>query len=117
MVSVFTLVSNAHIAAAKGSRRIRREGSYVKSSIKAAVAIVIGLIPALGFAQASEPLTRAQVRAQLVQLEAAGYNPLANCTGNCPESLVRAEAILAKQQASANAAYGPAAHGTVQSGK
>src|SRR6185437_2522004 len=32
-------------------------------------------IPALSFAQSNQPLTRADVRAQLVELERAGYNP------------------------------------------
>ncbi|WP_321931228.1 DUF4148 domain-containing protein [Paraburkholderia guartelaensis] len=86
-------------------------------SIKAAFVTAVVLVPALAFAQSSEPLTREQVRAQLAQLEKAGYNPLANCVGECPEGLRRAEARVAQQQANASASYGPALSGTVQSGK
>jgi hypothetical protein len=87
-------------------------------SIKAAAfAAAVLLVPAVAFAQSSEPLTREQVRAQLVQLEQAGYNPLADCPGECPEGLRHAEAVVAQQQSSANAAYGSGLSGTVQSGK
>lgn len=87
-------------------------------SIKtAAIVTAVAVFPALAFAQSSWPLTRAQVRAQLVQLEKAGYNPLSDCSGNCPESLQRAEAVVAQQQAHTNSDYGPASNGTVQSGK
>jgi hypothetical protein len=86
-------------------------------SIKAAFVTAVVLIPALAFAQSSEPLTREQVRAQLVQLERAGYDPFVDCAGNCPGGLRRAEAVVAQQQKNANASYGPALAGTVQSGK
>lgn len=86
-------------------------------SIKAALVTAVLLVPACAFAQSSEPLTREQVRAQLVQLEKAGYNPFGDCPGDCPGSLQRAEAVVAQQRANANAAYGPALDGTVQSGK
>ncbi|WP_028202995.1 DUF4148 domain-containing protein [Paraburkholderia nodosa] len=86
-------------------------------SIKAAFVIAVALVPALAFAQSNEPLTREQVRAQLEELEKAGYNPLADCTGECPEGLLRAEARVAQQRADANAGYGPSLDGTVQSGK
>jgi hypothetical protein len=89
----------------------------MKLSIKAAFVTAVVLVPALAFAQSSEPLTRAQVRAQLVQLEKAGYNPFADCAGDCPQGLRRTEAVVARQQANANAGYGPALGGTVQSGK
>ncbi|MEC5404635.1 DUF4148 domain-containing protein [Paraburkholderia sp. MPAMCS5] len=85
--------------------------------IKAVFVTTVVLVPALAFAQSNGPLTRAQVRAQLVQLERAGYNPIADCAGNCPDSLRRAQAVVDLQQANANAAYGPALNGTVQSGK
>jgi hypothetical protein len=89
----------------------------MKFSIKGALVAVVALVPVLAFAQSSQPLTRSQVRAELVQLENAGYNPFADCPGPCSGSLERAEAVVAQQQASANSAYGPAANGTVQSGK
>jgi hypothetical protein len=75
------------------------------------------LVPAAAFAQSSEPLTRAQVRAELVQLEMAGYDPLSNCSGDCAGSLRRAEAVVTRQQGAAAAAYGPGSNGTEQSGR
>jgi hypothetical protein len=88
----------------------------MKLSIKAIIAAATVLLPALAFAQSNVPLTRAQVRAQLIELEKAGYNPVDDCTGDCPEGLARAEAV-AQKQTEANAAYGPALNGTVQAGK
>ncbi|MBN3760796.1 DUF4148 domain-containing protein [Burkholderia sp. Ac-20365] len=85
--------------------------------IKAAIVTVAVLLPAAAFAQSNEPLTRGQVRAELLQLEDAGYNPLSNCTGDCPGSLRRAEALLARRQQNASASYGPGTGGTEQSGR
>jgi hypothetical protein len=92
----------------------------MKRSIKLAIAIAaiaaVLLPAAAATAQTIQPLTRDQVRAELLQLESAGYNPLSNCTGDCPGSLRRAEAVLDQRRNSANAAYGPALEGTEQSG-
>ena len=82
-----------------------------------AASIVAFLIPAITFAHSIEPLTREQVRKELRQLENAGYNPLSNCTGDCPGSLRRAEATLTRHQNDASAAYGPNFDGTEQSGR
>ena len=116
-LSVFPSVKYDLVAAEmRGHHRVRR-GRKMNLSIKAAFVIAIAVVPALAFAQSSGPLTRGQVRAQLVQLENAGYNPLGNCSGNCPGSLRQAEAVIAQREASANAAYGPASNGSEQSGK
>jgi Domain of unknown function (DUF4148) len=40
-----------------------------------ALLFIVSVAPTLAVAQTSEPLTRAQVRAELVQLEKAGFNP------------------------------------------
>jgi hypothetical protein len=89
----------------------------MKLSIKTAFACAAVLFPALAFAQSGDTVTREQVRAQLEQLEQAGYNPLNGCSGDCPGSLRRSENVLAKQRANANAGYGPELNGTVQSGQ
>jgi Ni/Co efflux regulator RcnB len=47
----------------------------MKSLIEAAVIAALIAAPLAAFAQSSQPLTRAEVRAQLVDLEKAGYNP------------------------------------------
>ena len=75
------------------------------------------LVPAVAFAQSTAPLTREQVRADLLQLENAGYNPLSSCTGDCPGSLRRAEAILAQRRNDPGAAYGPVFEGSEQAGR
>lgn len=86
----------------------------MNSLVKAGLVAVVLAVPALSFAQASQPLTRAQVRAQLVQVERAGYNP--TDWVDYPANLQRAETIVA-QQNTGNTAYGPATNGTSQAGK
>jgi hypothetical protein len=55
--------------------------------------------PIVSFAQQSQPLTRAQVRADLVAVEKAGYNPSDDL--HYPENIQRAERIIAEQNAAA----------------
>ena len=83
--------------------------------IRTAFVAAVVLVPALAFAQSNQTVTRAQVRAELIQLEAAGFNP--DCSMGCDASLRRAQAVIAQQQANAKAGYGPNMVGTVQSGK
>ncbi len=47
----------------------------MKSLIKALAVAAVLAVPVVSFAQSSQPVTRAQVRAELVQLEKAGYVP------------------------------------------
>lgn len=89
----------------------------MKLSIKTTIVAATIVVPALAFAGTNGPLTRAQVRAQLFELEQAGYNPGVDCPVNCPEGLQRAQAVVAQRQSNANAAYGPALNGTTQAGK
>ncbi|MCX4172590.1 MULTISPECIES: DUF4148 domain-containing protein [Paraburkholderia] len=57
------------------------------------------------FAQsASVPLTRAQVRADLIRLEQAGYNPSASDDATYPADIQAAEANVAGQDAEQQAA-------------
>ncbi len=81
-----------------------------------AIAIAIALaIPAVSFAQPSNgPLTRAQVRAQLIQLERAGYNPAAGNKSQYPSGIQAAEARVAAQNGSTETATGVG--GTTTSG-
>lgn len=78
----------------------------MKLIIKACFIAGVVLSPAFAFAQSIAPLTRDQVRADLVQLEDAGYNPTNSCTGDCPGSLRRAEASLSQRRKAANTEYG-----------
>lgn len=54
-------------------------------------------IPAISFAQSTDSITRASVHADLVRLEAAGYNPGAGEDPNYPADLQAAEAKVAMQ--------------------
>jgi hypothetical protein len=76
--------------------------------------IVAALIaaPAVSFAQSNQPVTRAQVRAELVQLQQAGYNPASDNT-QYPTNI---EAALSRIQAEKGAAYGGVAAGQSNSG-
>ncbi|ABA52765.1 DUF4148 domain-containing protein [Burkholderia pseudomallei] len=68
-------------------------------SLIATVAVAAALaVPAVSFAQQSNgPVTRAQVRAELIQLEQAGYNPASDRV-NYPEEIQAAEAKIHGQQ-------------------
>ncbi|MCG5074209.1 DUF4148 domain-containing protein [Paraburkholderia tagetis] len=84
----------------------------MNSLIKAAVVAAIVAVPALSFAQSQQqPVTRAQVRAELAQLRAAGYDP--SDWMHYPENIQAAEARVAADKA--NTAYGPSTSGTSQS--
>ena len=65
-----------------------------------AILAVVGALaaPAVTFAQTtSAPLTRAQVRAELIQLEQAGYRPSAGDDANYPSDILAAEAKVAAE--------------------
>ncbi|MCA7975799.1 DUF4148 domain-containing protein [Burkholderia cepacia] len=91
----------------------------MKSLIKAVAMAALVAAPVVSFAQSQQPLTRAQVRAELVQLEKAGYNP--NDWINYPENIQAAQAKIAAAQntgAQADATgYGSNPVGTSQSGQ
>jgi hypothetical protein len=72
-------------------------------------------LPALSFAQSNQPLTRAEVRAELAQLEKAGYNPASDET-QYPRNIEAAEARLGAQHGLAESSYGPAMGGSSASG-
>lgn len=72
-------------------------------------------VPVVSFAQAQQPLTRAEVRAELVQLEKAGYNA-AGDQAHYPSNLEAAQARINAADGSAAAAYGGVAKGSSASG-
>ena len=75
----------------------------MNSLIKAfAVALAIAA-PVASFAQTSQPVTRAQVKAELKQLEAAGYRPNAGTDPYYPADLQAAEARIAANSGNAQA--------------
>jgi hypothetical protein len=67
--------------------------------------------PVLSFAQsADQGLTRAQVRAELVQLEQAGYNPLTAADSRYPEDIQVAEAKVVAESTANTASTTGTAH-------
>ena len=67
---------------------------------------VLASIPALSFADTGHGLTRADVRADLVRLEKAGYNP-ASSEANYPNDIAAAENAVAAQQVARSDQNGP----------
>ncbi|CAB3761559.1 DUF4148 domain-containing protein [Paraburkholderia humisilvae] len=73
----------------------------MKTFIPAVLVATLLAAPVVSFAQASQsnqPLTRAQVREDLVQLEKAGYDPLSD-RQEYPRNIQAAEARLQAQKA------------------
>ena len=86
----------------------------MKTLIAAALAATVLAAPALSFAQQSQqPLTRAQVRAELVELEKAGYNPVL-ASPNYPNDLQAAQVRVTEAQNAT--AYGTSTNGSTQAG-
>jgi hypothetical protein len=91
----------------------------MKSLIKAVALVVVLAAPVASFAQSEQPLTRAEVKAQLKQIEQAGYKPGATDDANYPADIQAAEARVAAQNATAQAdttGYGTTATGSSQAG-
>ncbi|MBB4512624.1 DUF4148 domain-containing protein [Paraburkholderia fungorum] len=89
----------------------------MKSFTKMVFIAVLIAAPVASFAQSSQPVSRAQVRAELAQLEKAGYDP--HDWLHYPENIQAAEAKVAAQNAAAQApvsGYGGAVDGTSRSG-
>lgn len=88
----------------------------MKKSLFSALVLSAALAaPAFAFAQNNGPVTRAQVKAELIQLEKAGYSPGGEDV-NYPQDIQAAEQRVAEQQGIASSSYGPTADGTSASG-
>ena len=82
-----------------------------------AVALAVIAPVASSFAQSNQPLTRAQVRADLERVERAGYNP--RDWQHYPENIQAAEQRVSTQNDVAQtdtSGYGPSVEGATQSG-
>ncbi|WP_321906153.1 DUF4148 domain-containing protein [Paraburkholderia tropica] len=84
----------------------------MKSLVQAVAVAVALVVPVASFAQSNAPVTRAQVRAELVQLEQAGYRPGDGDNAHYPEAIQAAEAKV-----HANSGYGGVAAGSAASGQ
>lgn len=74
----------------------------VKLFVQAIAVAAAFAAPAITFAQSGAPVTRAQVRSELAQLEKAGYHPGDGDESTYPQDLQRAEARIAQSAAGAN---------------
>jgi hypothetical protein len=86
----------------------------IKAFVPALVIASALAAPTFAFAQDSNaPVTRAEVRSELVQLEKAGYNPSTDRI-NYPQNIQAAEARVHGQQG--DTGYGASTAGTMSSG-
>jgi len=85
----------------------------MKSFIQAVVISAVLGAPLASFAQSSQPLSRAQVRAELVQVENAGYTPSRGRDPYYPSDIQAAEAHVAAQNDTTG--YGPTTRAASQS--
>jgi uncharacterized membrane protein len=88
----------------------------MKSLIQAVVVAAALAAPVAVFAQSSTPLTRAQVRAELVQLEKTGYHVGDGDNAHYPEAIQAAEAKVAAQNGAASG-YGGVVSGSSDAGR
>ena len=91
----------------------------MKSLIQAVVIAAVLAAPVASFAQSNQPVTRAQVRAELVQLEKAGYQP-GHADPHYPADIQAAQARVDAQNGTAQAAasgFGGTVSGASQSGR
>ncbi|MBB3257117.1 hypothetical protein F4827_001919 [Paraburkholderia bannensis] len=85
----------------------------MKSLLGAALLAAVVVVPTVSYAQSQQPLTRAEVRADLAQLRAAGYDP--SDWMHYPQNVQAAEQKIAAEKA--NTAYGSSTGTTSQSGQ
>ncbi|CAN7787876.1 DUF4148 domain-containing protein [Caballeronia sp. LjRoot34] len=90
----------------------------MKSLIQAVVVAAAFAAPVVSFAQSNQPVSRTQVRAELLLLEKAGYSPHGR-DPYYPADIQAAEARVAAQNGAAraeNTGFGGASSGSSQSG-
>jgi hypothetical protein len=83
--------------------------------VQSLIVAALVAVPVVSFAQAQQPVTRAQVRAELVQLEKAGYSA-ATDDAHYPQNIEAAQARIEANQGSAVTAYGGVAKDSSASG-
>jgi hypothetical protein len=84
--------------------------------VRSLIVAALVAIPVASFAQSQQaPLTRAEVRAELVQLQKAGYNPSSDNT-QYPRNIEAALTHVQADNGSAATSYGGVAQNNVASG-
>ncbi|SAL52518.1 membrane protein [Caballeronia peredens] len=76
----------------------------MKYIIRAFIISATLVAPVISFGQSTAPLTRAQVRAELIELEQAGYKPWATSDATYPAEIQAAQARVAQKRANLAAA-------------
>jgi hypothetical protein len=94
---------------------------YIMKTLISAVVVAAALVaPVASFAQSNQPVTRAQVRAELVQLEKAGYNPEGDHVdypANLQAAQARVDAQTGTTAQAVNSGYGAPIAGSSQAGR
>lgn len=91
----------------------------MKSLIYTVITVSVIGAPVASFAQSNGPITRAQVREELLQLEQAGYRVPVGNNPHYPEDIQAAQARVTEKNAQAQAdmsGYGSALQSTSESG-
>ncbi|MBP0588685.1 DUF4148 domain-containing protein [Paraburkholderia sp. LEh10] len=70
-------------------------------NLRSLVIAAVMALPVVSFAQSNHPLARADVRAQLIELQRAGYNPATDST-QYPKNLEEAQARIEAQKGAAS---------------
>jgi hypothetical protein len=84
----------------------------MKTLVHAVCAVAVATVPVASLAQSDAGLTRAQVQAEIAQLQQAGYNPANASTVDFPANMQATNASTAGQ----SSGYGSATHGSSQMG-
>jgi Domain of unknown function (DUF4148) len=80
---------------AVSARTSNKEIAIMKSLIYAVPVAAVFAAPVVSFAQSNEPVTRAQVLAELVELEQVGYDPSRGEDVHYPDDIRAALALVA----------------------
>jgi hypothetical protein len=92
-----------------------RRFTVFKTVIPAAVIASSLFAPTFAFSQSNGQVTRAEVKAELAQLEQAGYLPMSD-RNTYPNSVIAAEQRVAAQRIGSTSSYGGSATGSEASG-
>lgn len=89
----------------------------MKSLIQAVALAAVIAAPVAAFAQSEQPITRAEVKAEVRQLEQAGYNPGAASDAQYPADIQAAEARVSAMKGQGDTSgYGSSMGGSSQAG-
>jgi hypothetical protein len=84
----------------------------MKTLVHTICAVAVIAVPIASLAQSEGALTRAQVQAEIAQLQQAGFNPANANTVDFPSNMQAADPRAADQ----GSGYGPATNGSSQMG-